>query len=153
MLLADPAALRLEKIISAPDSLMLVVAATRRCAECPKCGVASKRIHSRYTRTVVDLPCQGIAVRLQLCTRRFRCTNELCPQSISRERLPSVVARYARRTIRLTDALELIAFALGGRPGTRLSHELAMPTSRHTLLQLIRRASFDSYSAPYSAWH
>ncbi len=147
-LLADPAAIRLEKIISEPDSLMLVVAATRRCAECPKCGAASKRIHSRYMRMVADLPCHGIAVRLQLRTRRFRCMNILCTQSIFCERLPLVVARYARRTLRLTDALELIAFALGGRPGARLSRELAMQASRHTLLHLIRSAVSDSHSAP-----
>jgi len=147
-LLVDPAAIHLDKIISGTESLTLVVAATRRCAECPKCGAASKRIHSRYVRTVADLPCHGIAVRLQLRTRRFRCNNDLCPQSIFCERLPSVVARYARRTLRLTDVLELIAFALGGRPGARLSHELAMQTSRHTLLHLIRRAAPETYAAP-----
>lgn len=147
-LLADPAAVRLDKIISESESLMFVVATTRGCAECPRCGAASKRIHSRYVRTVADLPCHGIAVRLQLRTRRFRCVNDLCTQSIFCERLPSVVARYARRTVRLTDALELIAFALGGRPGARLSRELAMPTSRHTLLHLIRRAAPNSQAAP-----
>lgn len=138
-LLADPAALRLEKVVPRDKSLLLVVAATQQRAECPRCHVASRRIHSRYVRTVADLPCYGIAVRLQLRTRRFRCTNDLCMQNIFCERLPSVVARYARRTARLTDALELIAFALGGRPGARLSCELAMQTSRHTLLRLIRR--------------
>ena len=76
-LLADPAAIQLEKIISEPQSLTLVVASTRRGAKCPKCDVASKRIHSRYVRTVADLPCHGIAVRLQLRTRRFRCTVSL----------------------------------------------------------------------------
>lgn len=149
-LLADPAAIRLDKIVSEMNSLTLVVAATRRCAECPQCGVTSKRIHSRYTRTVADLPCHGIAVRLQLRARRFRCHNDLCAQSIFCERLPSVVARYGRRTLRLTDALELIAFALGGRPGARLSHKLAMRTSRHTLLHLIRRAAPDSHGVPLS---
>lgn len=147
-LLADPAAIRLDKIISKPESLVFVVVTTLHCAECPRCATASTRIHSRYTRRVADLPCHGIAVRLQLRTRRFRCVNDLCPQSIFCERLPSVVARYARRTIRLTDALELIAFALGGRPGARLSRELAMPTRRHTLLHLIRRAAPNSQAAP-----
>lgn len=147
-LLADPAAIRLDKIISESQSLMFVVVTTRRRAECPRCATTSTRIHSRYTRTIADLPCHGIAVRLRLRTRRFRCPNALCTQSIFCERLPSVVARYARRTVRLTDALELIAFALGGRPGARLSQELAMTASRHSLLHLIRRAAPEPQAAP-----
>lgn len=140
-LLADPNAIRLDKIVAEPESLTLVVMATRRSAECPRCGASSKRVHSRYVRTVADLPCSGLAVRLRLGTRRFRCANSLCPQYIFCERLPSIVARYARRTSRLNSALVLIGFALGGRPGARLASQLAMRTSRHILLKLIRQAS------------
>ncbi len=131
-LLADPDAIRLDKIVVEPEALTIVAMTTRRSSECPHCGTLSSRVHSRYLRTVADLPCSGIAVRLRLCTRRFRCPNDSCSQSICCERLPSVVARYARRTVRLTSTLELIGFALGGRPGARLARQLAMWASRHT---------------------
>lgn len=110
-LLADPAALRLEKIVSENTSITFVVTTKTHCAECPRCGVASARRHSRYTRRVADLPWQGVAVRLELHARKFRCANDVCQQTIFCERLPSVVARYARRTTRLEDALTLIGFA------------------------------------------
>lgn len=74
-LLAEPAAVRVEKIISARDSLTFVVVTSRRRAQRPKCRAVSGRIHSRYTRTVADLPSDDIAVRLELHTRRFSYAN------------------------------------------------------------------------------
>ena len=62
----------------------------------------------------------GWAVRLEVHTRRFFCLNLTCPRQIFTERLPNVVAPYARRTNRLTDVLTLIGFALGGEAGKRL---------------------------------
>ena len=113
-LLADPAATRLEKVVPDGSSLELVVSATRAQAECPRCRRPSERVHSRYTRRVADLPWHGVPVKLRLYARRFRCLNGLCPQRIFCERLPRVVAHYARKTARLNVALELIGFAVGG---------------------------------------
>src|SRR5215216_4484477 len=118
-LLADPTSIRLDKIIQHPSSLTLVVRATRREAECPRCHRPSSRLHSYYTRHIADLPWHGVAVKLELRTRRFRCKNSLCTKRIFCERLPRVVAHYARKTVRLNKALELIGFLLGGEGGAR----------------------------------
>src|SRR5947207_4958293 len=80
----------------------------------------------------------GCAVRLKLHTRRFFCPNPECPRQIFTERLPSVVAPYARRTMRLTYVFTLIGFALGGEAGKRLVAGMGLSTSPDTLLQLIR---------------
>src|SRR5918911_5643627 len=93
-LLADPTSIRLEKIIQHDSSLTLVVRATRALAECPRCHRPSTRVHSYYTRTVADLPWHGVAVRLDLRTRRSRCKNGLCTKRVFCERLPRVVAAY-----------------------------------------------------------
>jgi hypothetical protein len=55
----------------------------------------------------------GWAVRLELHVRRFFCHNQECQRQIFTERLPEVVASYARRTARLADLLTLIGFADG----------------------------------------
>ena len=132
-LLADPEAIRLEKIVSAKSSLTLAVKATRAEAECPLCRRPSTRVHSHYTRSVADLPWHGVAVRLRLHTRRFRCRN-LCTKHIFCERIPRVVAHYARKTVRLNAALELIGFAIGGEAGARLAKELGLTVSPDSLL-------------------
>lgn len=147
-LVADPALIRLTHIVSADKSLTLVVSARRRSADCPECSGSSKRVHSRYIRRVADLPWHGIAVRFELHTRRFRCLNERCHQRIFCERMPSVVAAYARKTSRLTAALELIGFAIGGEAGARLARELGMSVSPDTLLECIRRAALPQAETP-----
>ena len=139
-LLADPEAIRLEKIVQHPSSLTLVVKAMRRQGECPRCGRPSSRVHSYYTRQVADLPWHGVAVKLELRTRRFRCRNSLCTKRIFCERLPRVVAHYGRKTIRLDDALRLIGSLLGGEAGARATRKLAMRTSPDTLLRRARAA-------------
>jgi transposase len=93
---------------------------------------------------VADLPWCGVAVRLHLQVRRFFCDQPTCPRAIFTERLPGVVASSARRTVRLTQLVELVGFLLGGSAGSRFLHHLApgQPMgSRDTVLRTIRRAA------------
>lgn len=139
-LLADPTSIRLEKIIQHPGSLTLVTRATRAGAECPRCHRPSARVHSYYTRHIADLPWHGVAVKLELRTRRFRCKNSLCTKRVFCERLPRVVAHYGRKTVRIEGALRLIGFLLGGEASSRATRRLAMATSPDTLLRRVRVA-------------
>ncbi|MBA2713363.1 MAG: transposase family protein [Rubrobacteraceae bacterium] len=45
-----------------------VSSGSRRCV-CPVCGRTSARVHSRYTRSVSDLPWHGISVALEVRAR------------------------------------------------------------------------------------
>ena len=107
---------------------------------CPDCEQPSSRVHSWYRRTVADLPWQGLPVRLVLRTRRWVCPNATCARRIFTERLPGVVAPYARRTARLAVVVEAIALALGGEGGARILAALGVVVSPDTLLNTIRRA-------------
>lgn len=140
-LLADPAAVRLDAVVSHSDAICLRVFAVQSRAACPLCKVSSQSLHSRYVRRVADLPWLGVAVRLELHTRKFRCRNSLCARRVFCERLPKVVAAYARRTNRLTDALLVLAFALGGEAGSRAAQSLQMSVSGDTLLNVIRQST------------
>jgi transposase len=137
-LLPDPTCLHLNLLDASESTITAVVTTTVEEAACPLCRRGSARIHSRYRRTVADLPWMGCAVRLELHIRRFFCTNPECTRQIFTERLPSVVAPYARRTTRLTDLFTLIGFALGGEAGKRLVAGMGLAASPDTLLRLIR---------------
>jgi transposase len=139
-LLPDPQAICPVKIIPSHSSLTFVVKAARTQAECPRCQRPSTRVHSYYIRKVADLPWHGVAVRLHLRTRRFRCKNSLCTKRVLCERLPRIVAHYARKTVRLNEALTLIGLLLGGESGSRATLKLAMATSPDTLLRRVRAA-------------
>ncbi len=107
---------------------------------CPACGLASSSVHSRYGRTLGDLPAHGRRLRIRLTARRFRCRNAACERRVFAERFaPDLIKSRARRTSRLDVLTHAIALALGGRPGERLAGRLSMPVSADTLLRLLRR--------------
>ena len=132
--------LRLEAVCLEETGVAVVVTAVRPRAPCPRCHRPSRRVHSRYPRTIADLPCSGAGVTLRLQSRRFRCRHADCPRRIFCERWPGLVAFYARRTDRLRTLLQAVGFALGGRPGAHLLPDLHLRTSRMTLLRLVRAA-------------
>jgi transposase len=139
MLLPDPRCLELDHAVAEKDSVTMVVTTKLATAQCPKCDQPSPRVHSRYRRTLADLPWQGIRVRLRLQSRKFFCPNGDCPQTIFTERLPSVVEPYARRTLRLDEALSQLGCALGGEAGARVARKLAVSASPDQLLRCVRR--------------
>jgi hypothetical protein len=49
---------------------------------CPLCHGQTTRVHSRYTRTVADVPWGAYAVRLPLRVRKFFCDHPTCPRQI-----------------------------------------------------------------------
>jgi hypothetical protein len=132
--------LRMEAVEVTEDGLEVLLTTVRARAPCPVCGRRSRRVHSRYPRTVADLPWGGVRVTLRVQVRRFRCRHPVCPRRIICERLPGLARPYGRRTEQRRRALEAVAFALGGRPAARLLPALALRQSRQVLLRLIRAA-------------
>lgn len=130
------------------DGITLVVASTAETAPCPLCQQRSDRIHSRYVRSLADLPWGGVAVHWHLTIHRFICETPDCPRRIFAERLPTIAAPYARRTIRLTDAFAFVGFAIGGEAGARTLAGLAMTTSPDTLLRIIRATVLPEHETP-----
>src|SRR6266700_2767558 len=139
-LLPDPSCLQLMRLEADEQSLVAIVETNLSEALCPLCQCRSESIHSRYIRLVADLPWAGWAVRLELHVRRFFCQNKECQRGIFTERLPGVVAPYARRTTRLTDLLTLIGFAMGGEAGNCLVERRGLEASPETLLRLVGKA-------------
>ena len=133
--------LRLDDVSIGPDQIVAILVAMTPRGTCPVCGTWSEAVHSLYQRTIADLPWGLQTVRLQLRVRKFFCRQLTCARRIFTERLPRVVAPYARRTVRLAEVVRLLAFALGGEPGARIVGRLGMATSPATLLRLIRRTA------------
>ena len=129
--------LELVDVQIAEHRLTVTVVSTVTAAHCPDCRTRSVRIHSRYTRTVADLPWSSYVLRLQLRTYRFFCDHAACGRQTFAHRFGPALPAYARRTQRLTTRLRTIAFATTAQGGARLAHQLAMPISPRTLLRLM----------------
>ena len=149
-LLPDASRVRLETWHLDPVSstITLTLRARQRTACCPLCHQRSRRVHSRYERTLADLPWGASAVTIRLQVRRLFCDAPDCTRRIFAERLPGVVGSWARRTTRLAGRLTAVGLALGGAAGARLSKALGILVSRNTLLRLVRRAPQPDHVTP-----
>ena len=134
-----PEGLQPRNISVSPSGLTVHAGPKTASARCPLCGHLSSKVHSRYERTIADLPWRNVCVTLKIRARRFFCEKHLCERKIFCERLPEAAA-YGRKTSRLEEALLLIAFELGGEAGARLAHELGLSVSPDTLLRRLRGA-------------
>jgi transposase len=75
--------------------ITLLVRSIRAIVLCPHCDMPTQHIHSRYERTLADLPWAHYRVRLHVQVRQFFCRNAACPRRIFTQRLPTVAAPWA----------------------------------------------------------
>lgn len=115
---------------------------------CPECCEKSYSRHSNYMRKLLDLPWAGIPVRIDLIVNKYYCKNADCSRKIFTERFGEKLKPYARRTLRLTNHLSQIGYALGGNGGSRLASLLGMPVGRSTMLRIIYNSADTEVSTP-----
>jgi transposase len=144
-----PDELIVERLESAGAEIVAVARSRSTSSFCPVCGRASARVHSRYERSLADLPAHGRRVLIRLQVRRFRCGCQDCPRTIFAERLDESVARpWARRSSRLQSIVHYVGLSLGGRPGQSLARRLLLPVSKDTLLRAVRRCDGPRFVPP-----
>jgi transposase len=147
-ILPAPKLLNLLGVRADENAIILAASTSSRVALCPLCGKRSARVHSRYARTLADLPWQGIPVTVRLRVRRFFCDHKDCNRAIFAERLPGLAAHYGRRTERLESWFTHVSFALGGEAGSRLLKDLGVVVSGETLLNHIRSMRLPNHQTP-----
>jgi len=134
--------------VSMTNVVTITVRAASPTAPCPCCGTISKRIQSRYTRTLRDLPASGRPVHLVVHVRRFFCQESSCVRKIFAERFPALTLPRVKFTLRLQEALREMGFEQGGEAGARLGKKLSYPGSPDTILRLVKGAELPPASAP-----
>jgi len=140
--------LEIEQLTATEEDITALVSLTAENESCPDCQKSSSRVHSRYQRTLMDLPASGLSVHLKLHVRRFFCDNPSCSRKTFAQAVPEVAARYARKTFRLLDTLRELGFALGGEAGSHIAGMLKIACSADTFLRLIRRTTLTSHLTP-----
>ncbi|MEL6385358.1 MAG: ISL3 family transposase [Cyanobacteria bacterium J06626_18] len=128
--------------------LVFKVCSTQKVAHCPVCNAPTHRVHSHYERTLKDLPLVQFSLTILLEVGKFFCLNDHCKRRIFTERLPTVVAPWARRTTRYAQHLRAIGLALGGAAAARLSYQLAYGQSRNSFLRVLSSLSLPPITTP-----
>ncbi|MFI0451372.1 ISL3 family transposase [Actinomadura sp. 6N118] len=129
-----------KQITDRGDHVLITARTCGAQAACRGCGMVSARVHGRYRRRLHDLTAGGRAVVIELEVCRFVCGNPACALQTFAEQAPALAPRLQRRTPVLRRLLDLVALALGGRPGSRLAAALGMiaTASPTTLIRLLR---------------
>lgn len=131
-----------------PELIVIQLAHRGGSSACPLCSSSSRRVHSRYMRTIADLPWRNTPVVLRWEVRRFWCEEQSCRRKIFAEPLEPLVTRRARTTRRLDQTLADIGIECGGEPGRRLCAELGIGTSGDSILRRVRALPLDEEFSP-----
>lgn len=140
--------IRIENWCLERQTLIIDISLRSRRAECPDCKTSSEKIHSRYIRKLSDLPCTGLAVRINFAVRRFFCTSTSCPRVTFAEQFTDLAPRYGRKTKRLLEKQCRVGYELGGEPGKRILTLFEVPMSGDRLLDLVRAAREETIPEP-----
>jgi transposase len=140
--------LHFKNLILDEQRIILVAVMSAPKAACPDGHELAVRIHSRYPRTLADLPWAGAPIELRLTVRRFFCTTCTWSRQTFSERLPTVAPFDARTTARLATRQAEAGLALGGAAGARQLGRQGMPGSRNTVLRRARRRPTPTYPPP-----
>jgi len=132
------ASVRVLSVEAGDDGVVFTVRSVEPCASCPRCATVSSRTHGGYRRSLVDVPVCGQRVRIAVAVRRFRCLRDGCPAVTFAEQIPGLTSPFSRFTPQARQQLSVIALALAGRAGARVSARLGLAAAKDTLIRLIR---------------
>ena len=77
-LLLLPESVEVQAVCLSSIHLTIRLSTTSKSACCPQCQALSQRIHSRYGRTLANLPCAGRRVVLKVTVCKFVCNTATC---------------------------------------------------------------------------
>ena len=120
------------------DYIVIESCAKRCYGVCPKCAKKSYSVHSRYTRVLLDRPICGKKLSIKLTTRKFRCTNSKCSQSIFSEQLYGVTRRYGRKTLPALYSLQNMLIEMSSNKAALITSLLGIPQSSSTCLRIVK---------------
>lgn len=108
----------------------------------------STKIHSRYGRTIGDLPVSVKTAKVKLQVRKFFCENTDCIRKIFTERFKEQLNTYSRRFERLNELLSAMGLELGGNVAQRIGKLCFVKISASTILRLVIKCHIPAIKLP-----
>ena len=113
--------------------------------ECPYCGIASNRIHSRYMRTITDLSILGVPSIIIFEARKFFCDNPACHRKTFAEQPGDEIFRYRRRTRRCEMVVTRHGLNTSSETAKKLLSAIGIGVSGDTVLRDLHRMSIPTH--------
>lgn len=105
---------------------------------CTYCGENSCSIHSKYIRTLGDLPIQNNSVKLVLTVKKFFCNNSKCNHKTFCEKFNFVDSK-AVRTKRLDDYINKMGLRDNSMDAVRNLKDAGITVSSNTVLRIVKK--------------
>lgn len=115
------------RLVCQSPGLVIRAESSRKRSFCPCCYKSSKFMHSRYERTLSDLPVSGKEVKVILEARKFFCKNGKCKRKIFTERFGTEIGSYRRYFDRYVKLLGKLGLELGGNKGSAICKAIGYP--------------------------
>lgn len=107
-------------------------------SKCPYCESLSSSIHSKYIRTISDLPIQNNKVKLMIVVRKFFCSNPNCNHKTFGEKLNFADAKSVK-TNRLINYINHIGLRDSSMDAVRTLGESGIKISSSTVLRIVKK--------------
>lgn len=105
---------------------------------CTYCGSVSENVHSKYTRTIADLPIQNYKVKLIISVKKYFCNNKNCKHTTFAEPL-EFVAKNAIRTKRLDDYINNVGLFNSSITAQKQLADSHIKISNNTILRVVKK--------------
>ncbi|MCW3789689.1 ISL3 family transposase [Plebeiibacterium sediminum] len=139
--------LNIKRVTSENDNIQIYASIKSKKAQCPTCNKYSNSIHDNYERNLTDLPILNSKTEIILRTRKFKCKNAQCHQKVFSEQIP-FVAKYARRTKRVSNKLDTLSIELTSKQGSMLSEEFRIKVSPSTITRMAHKQPLPPIKQP-----
>ena len=107
--------------------------------KCRYCGKESYKIHSKYSREIMDLPIAEYKVKLKIEAKKYICENTECSHKRFAEVLPFAQER-SKRTRRLDDYIREIGLKNSSVDAAEILRKTHADISNKTVLRVIKKS-------------
>jgi len=130
--------LKYEKHETKCEEIRIWVKSRQKVLTCPCCGRKSKKAHSRYSRTVQDLPISGKKVYIEITSRKMFCPNEKCSRKTFAENY-AFVGTKGKKSLRLEKEIINIARSSSSTEAARMLNRSTVTISSGTVRSLLKK--------------
>ena len=139
------AELTVESVNVEPSEIHVYLKSANQSAVCPYCQQESNKVHSRYTRHVIDLPILGNKCILHVGVRKFFCKNKECGRKTFSEQPGNELFRYRRRTRRCELQVLRTGITCSSNKASTLLSYSGIPVCNTTILRDIHRTELPDH--------
>ena len=120
------------------DTLIIDIKSCKKSDFCPCCGKESSKIHSRYMRSIKDLPIQEYKVILNINANVFFCKNNNCNTKTFAEHFDFIECN-SRMTTRLRNKIIENSKGMSARASKVVINNGLVNISDDTILRLLKK--------------